>query len=133
MVSTTTYAALFNILGGTYGLNVTDGTFGLPNLIDKFIQGSQSAGTLKNAGLPNITGSLGADGNFLSDANSNDITQVGALYISKTATTIGMQNSGSGSNYPQEFTFDASRSNSIYGNSTTVQPPALTMRFYIKY
>ena len=29
--------------------------------------------------------------------------------------------------------FFASQSNSIYGNSTTVQPPALTMRYIIKY
>ena len=29
--------------------------------------------------------------------------------------------------------FSASRSNSIYGNSTTVQPPALTLRPIIKY
>ena len=29
--------------------------------------------------------------------------------------------------------FNASRCSSVYGASTTVQPPAITMRFYIKY
>ena len=29
--------------------------------------------------------------------------------------------------------FSAARYNSIYGASTTVQPPSLTMRYYIKY
>ena len=29
--------------------------------------------------------------------------------------------------------FDASKSNSIYGASSTVQPPALTMHYIIKY
>ena len=30
------------------------------------------------------------------------------------------------------FIFDASRSNSIYGSSDTVQPPAVTVRYLIK-
>ena len=30
------------------------------------------------------------------------------------------------------FTFDASRSNSIYGSIDTVQPPAITVRYLIK-
>ena len=41
-------------------------------------------------------------------------------------------------NWGQDFyrgalTFDASFSNPIYGASSTVQPPALTMRYIIKY
>ena len=31
------------------------------------------------------------------------------------------------------FDFDASLSNSIYGNSNTVQPPAVVMNYIIKY
>jgi hypothetical protein len=31
------------------------------------------------------------------------------------------------------MSFSAANSNSIYGSSTTVQPPALTMRYMIKY
>ena len=31
------------------------------------------------------------------------------------------------------YIFKASRSNSIYGNSTTVQPPAVVMNYIIKY
>ena len=31
-----------------------------------------------------------------------------------------------------EFQFDASRSNPIYGNSTTVQPSALTVNYFIR-
>ena len=31
-----------------------------------------------------------------------------------------------------EVRFAASRSNSIYGNSTTVQPPAIVMQYIIK-
>ena len=43
----------------------------------------------------------------------------------------GMQSSNTGTT--QVISFNASRSSSIYGNSTTVQPPALTMRYIIKY
>ena len=32
-----------------------------------------------------------------------------------------------------KFDFDASRSNSIYSSSTTVQPRSMEVKFYIKY
>lgn len=75
-----------------------------------------------DAGLPNITGSI-TDGSVYGNyfvPNSN----VGALgyTLSKQTNLSG----GSGSQDQLEsITFDASNSNSIYGNSTTVQPPAI--------
>ena len=41
--------------------------------------------------------------------------------------------SGSGAEGGMQIIFKASSSNAIYGKSSTVQPPALTMRYYIKY
>lgn len=122
-VSRTTYAKLFAAVGTTYGAGDGSTTFNLPNLTDKFIQGSGTAGTVKSAGLPNITGSVGL--NHLA-ANGGE----GALYF----TTTGAANYGYDVSSKGIFVrFDASRVNEIYGNSTTVQPPALTMRYYIKY
>ena len=122
-VSRTTYKVLFSAIGTTYGKGNGSSTFNLPNLTDKFIQGSGTAGTVKAAGLPDHKHYLthtqtyyyiveGSDTFFTTAYN----TQYGEL-LDEGRGNIG----------------NASESNAIYGKSTTVQPPALTMRFYIKY
>lgn len=129
-MSRTTYANLFGKIGTTYGSGDGSATFNLPNLTDRFIQGNNTAGTVKNAGLPNITGTAGA------------ITDWG--YKDTSRTNGAMHFGGNNGEYmsvswddtlqtrrPYDWDFDASRSSAIYGNSTTVQPPALTMRFAI--
>lgn len=124
-ISRTTYADLFNVIGTTYGSGDGSTTFNLPDLTDKFIQGSNTAGTVKSAGLPNITG--------YSDWNQNgkDYSFDGAF---KSSTHQAGADVGSGSSTGVwKLNFDASDSNNIYGNSNTVQPPALTMRYIIKY
>lgn len=129
-VSRETYANLFAVIGTTYGAGDGTSTFNLPNLVDKFVQGSATSGTVKSAGLPNITGSATfrnwQTGNHIV-ANSNGAFQREA----------GTENATIQSNTTQQaqdiVSFDASRSSAIYGNSTTVQPPALTMRYIIKY
>ena len=52
-ISRTTYSALFDVIGTTYGSGDGSTTFNLPNLTDRFLQGSSTSGTVKNAGLPN--------------------------------------------------------------------------------
>lgn len=123
-VSRTTYARLFNAIGTTYGAGDGSTTFNLPNLTDRFIQGSGTGGTVKAAGLPNITGTL----KNMSSADDS-LTPSASGAFSATQTGRGYENVRGG----WTINFDASGSNSIYGKSTTVQPPALTMRFFIKY
>lgn len=129
-VSRTTYANLYACIGDTYGAGDGSTTFNLPNLIDKFIEGSSTAGTEKSAGLPNITGRAitdPANGSACPVRNyEGAFTSVEKVSIDKF-TTNGKVNTTYG------ISFDASRSSPIYGNSTTVQPPALTMRYIIKY
>ena len=127
-VSRSTYPALFAKIGVTYGAGNGTTTFNLPNLTDRFIQGSATVGTIKNAGLPNITGS-GIMGES-SNAWSSMPPVSGAIY---RASNGANRYSGSKDADNDYLAFDASRSNAIYGASSTVQPPALTMRFYIKY
>ena len=124
-VSRTDYAALFAVIGTTYGTGDGSTTFNLPNLVDKFVEGSATAGTVKSAGLPNITGTV-----TIQYYNPND-TPAGA-FSTQTFTTERGRYSGTLYSYAN-VRFDASQSSSIYGNSTTVQPPALTMRYIIKY
>ena len=58
-VSRETYADLFAVIGTTFGSGDGSTTFALPNLINKFAQGSTTVGKVKSAGLPNITGGFG--------------------------------------------------------------------------
>lgn len=124
-VSRTTYAKLFSVIGTTYGSGNGSTTFNLPNLVDKFVEGSATAGTVKSAGLPNITGR----GWNIGGRNISDWS--GAF--KQTAVAPMEQLPSGSSNGGGWIDFNASLSNSIYGNSTTVQPPALTMRYIIKY
>lgn len=135
-ISRTTYADLFTVIGTTYGSGDGSTTFNLPNLIDKFIQGSNTAGTVKSAGLPNITSRITAGTSegyplAISSMISNG-TQTGALKFSNF-TAWAESGWSEKATYAKVLDFNASWSNSIYGNSTTVQPPALTMRYIIKY
>lgn len=76
---------------------------------------SHKAGTTVNAGLPNITGSFVANVR----AGRNDVS--GAITASDQSYSTGANDSGL-STY--KFSLDASKSNAIYGRSSTVQPAA---------
>lgn len=117
------YKDLFEVIGITYGQ--TDSTsFCLPNFANRVPWGKASSNKLGQkieAGLPNITGG------FTSTGSCNG-SRSGAFY--NWGSDIRDQNNGySGSGVG----FSAARSNSIYGNSTTVQPPAIVTNFIIKY
>lgn len=137
-VSRETYAALYAVIGTTYGSGDGSTTFNLPNLADRFIQGSATSGTEKSAGLPNITGAFEtrimrtAAGTY---AQASFGVGSGAFRRSTSTAATKYFTAGGDLTDPTYTTmnFNASDSNSIYGNSTTVQPPALTMRYIIKY
>lgn len=126
-VSRTTYAALFDVIGTTYGTGNGSSTFNLPNLADRFIQGSGTAGTAKAAGLPEIYGVAG-------DGTSWNmfLNQEGAFYSTYVKEGDGGA-SYSSNGTRKNLLFAASKANAIYGNAGTVQPPAVTMRYYIKH
>ena len=74
-------------------------------------------GDTAEAGLPNVTGSV-TKGLFDNAAGS------GVFGVTKSSQMFSGPSSNYSNFYTRDFTFDASRSNSIYGNSNTVQPPA---------
>ena len=131
-VSRTTYADLFAVIGTTYGEGNGSTTFTLPNLTDRFIQGSSTAGTTKEAGLPNITGTILSVGEDFGLFAPMEVTTTGAFV---RGNEKGRRRGGGDSSTfnPTTLTFDASKSNSVYGASNTVQPPTVTMRYCIKY
>lgn len=115
------YYELFDLIGTTYGAGDGSTTFNLPNYTNRFIMGNTTAGTVKEAGLPNIKGTAGwKSGSSVS----------GAFYHGTSTSGVFNNNNNTSSTI---MSFDASKSNSIYGASTTVQPPAVTARIYIKY
>lgn len=125
-ISRTTYAKLFDVIGTTYGSGDGSTTFNLPNLENNsFMEFSSSVGTAKSAGLPNITGEAGTP----TTEGTSAISSSGAL----TATIIASGRAAGSGGSSMKISIDASKSSSIYGNSTTVQPKSLTVRAIIKY
>ena len=108
-----------------YVYNSNEGTLKLPNVIDRVLQGGDPTKSVV-AGLPNISGGLG--GIYSSFSNP---FESGALYYSNAgeARQLVLQDGSAKST----INFNAAKSNTIYGKSTTVQPPAIALIPQIKY
>ena len=130
-VSRTTYKKLFDVIGTTYGAGDGKTTFTLPNLIDRFLEGSSAAGSYRESGLPNIEAFY--DDN-IGYANADKAGWHGAVYLGNLAdSNITTDRVSDGLEYCHTWKFDASKSNPVYGKSNTVQPAALSCKFCIKY
>ena len=123
-ISRTTYAALFEIYGTTYGEGNGETTFNLPDFRNRTIWGAEDFGYIE-AGLPNISGSFsstqiyrsGATGAFsVADSHNHNLDQNGGLGCTSIKVNYG-----------------ANASNSIYGNSATVQPPSVKVRIKTRF
>lgn len=127
-VSRTTYAALFSAIGTRFGAGDGSTTFTLPDLNNRFIEGTtdvSKVGQYLEAGLPNITGEIVGRRYFCIDCS-------GAF--NNISTTTEQQNAMqfSDSKGTNRVPFYASRSSSIYREGSTVQPPALRLLPCIK-
>ena len=123
---TTDYPDLFSVIGYTFG--GSNSQFNVPNYSGKFLQmdTSKTIGQNIEAGLPNITGEL----MYYRNNASAIKTGVFSSSISKSESYAGNTSTNGISMTP---VFDASKSNSIYGKSNTVQPPASIVNYFIKY
>ena len=99
----------------------------LPDLRYRFLQGNDAGFIYVEAGLPNITGIMGA---VRQGGSGPNILATGAFYHHSTYNANNK--TGNSDDWGSHYGFDASRSNPIYGRSYTVQPPALTVRYYIR-
>lgn len=125
-VSRTTYAKLFAIYSTTYGVGDGSTTFKLPDFRNRAIWAASSAGYL-SAGLPNITGSV----RYRTLAALSSAS--GALGNSDVPTGSTGYGDSMRSNTNIRVQINASLSSSIYGASSTVQPPAIKVRVYTRY
>lgn len=131
-ISRTMYPDLFDLIGTTYGEGDGSTTFNLPNMLSRYPQGDTTAGTVKAAGLPNIEGNFAIRAWGAQTTGSSVSNVTGAFEATRdgTASNIAANNSVEG--YYSQISLDASRSSAIYGNSDTVTPPTLTVRWIIK-
>ena len=97
----------------------------VPDYRNRFLEGSATPGTIKEAGLPNISGTTWSTVYRPFAKPSGSFT-----YAVENPRGLGNSSSDTFSNY--WVYFDASRCSSIYGRSSTVQPPAVTVKYLIK-
>ena len=135
MKITTDLTSYTSILGETgtswyYVIDMERSMFILPQT-DGFLQYSNDdVGKYNSAGLPNITGQVGRS---LTGAQHEGVTQrTGAFSDSYHSACAGAHSYTDG-RYAVHAVFDASKSNSIYGNSETVQPNSVNgyLYFYV--
>lgn len=111
---------------GQYVLDPTNKTIRLPKLTG-IIEGTldpNKLGDVTEAGLPNITATFSQLDTALANASGS---LSGALY----GTSFNDWSRSGSDRQCIDGGFDASRSNSIYGKSTTVQPQTINYFYYI--
>jgi microcystin-dependent protein len=105
----------------------------MPDFLDKTVWGGNTVEE-KEAGLPNIQGTQVCDYGNSSPIGAWSGARTGAFNSNVSANKYTQTVSNDTSlNRVSSINFDASRSSSIYGNSTTVQPPAITLIPQIRY
>jgi len=128
-----------------YAYNWADDVLTLPNLMDRVLQGGDVVVSV-NAGLPNITGVNNVYYVGQHEPGQCTYNQTKDMYIRGTGAircysgnASYLRNRGMSTNADNTrilfgySDFDASRSNAIYGASTTVQPPAVKLIPQIRY
>ena len=121
-VNRATYVNLFHVIGTAYGPGDGITTFNLPNTVARFLEGGLGASVFYEAGLPNITGNISA---FRSS--------IGGAFVGSVTTNRYDGWADNEDEFAISTSFDASRCSRIYGASVTVQPPAMTVVYCIKY
>ena len=128
LVSRSSYSRLFAVIGTKWGAGNGSTTFALPDMRNRVPWGASAAGSYISAGLPNITGV------FRSVDLGASEEAIGAFRETMSINTgLTRDPSSSSMDFDKAIEFEASLSNTIYGASNTVQPPAATLLPLIKY
>ena len=108
-------------------------TFRVPSL-KCWIKGANGTvtevGSYLAAGLPNITGAL-TPNDTTSSSVDIDFTGTGAIQATNASRPSGSTGTSQWTTWAG-FNIDASRSSSVYGNSTTVQPESIVGMWLVK-
>ena len=142
-VSRSTYAALFAIVGTTYGAGDGASTFNLPDLQDNVAVGKSGTKTLGSTGGANTVASTGNVGGSTANAtlstaqlasHSHEINPLGSpgpsgglAYVNgANPGSVNTQNTGSGTGHSHNM------SATFSGDATSVVQPFLTVIYIIK-
>ena len=117
---------LYNVIGVAwyYVLDTANTRFKLPRTKYNVVGLRDTVGNYVEAGLPNISGL------FVIDKTSYGWGASGTSGAFYNAGTGASGNNANQSGNAPKIGFDASRSSSVYGNSSTVQSPATQMYLY---
>ena len=132
VVSRTTYADLFSVIGTTFGAGDGSTTFKLPDYRGDFLRGylsgtSSAIGTRQAEGLPNISGRLDFGkqvGGMSSSSGAFSHKNISQDWAGTSTGTV---------NVIDYVNFDASRSSGLYGDSSHVTPRNNAVSWCIKY
>lgn len=122
------------------GWALCNGANGTPNLTGRFLEGVTSASAAKKthaAGLPNLTGRTSHSFGWANPLIQGLIGANGGTgvfsgpHTGYDCNTIQQSDNVYPNGSPYIY-FDASKCNSIYGNSTTVQPESYTVLYIMK-
>ena len=119
---------------GLFGKGDGNSTFVLPDYRERMMQYTEgSIGAKRNAGLPNITGQIGKVWAEVCTLPTNR-DYGGAFRPGEAVANQGIPSiTVSSGTTATHDNFNASWSNSIYGSSNTVQPPAINVIPIIRY
>ena len=138
LVSRSAYAGLFAVIGVTYGAGDGSTTFALPDYRGRVLQGASSthaAGTYVASGMPAIEGSYTANcQTFYAGTGCfvwSSIPDSGAVQNLITNDVYAEGNEPANLNVDDTI-LNAARSSAVYGGSTEVQPPAVSVQFLIR-
>ena len=124
-LSRTTYSRLFSVIGTTQGEGDGSTTFNIADMTDgRYLMGSTVAGGSIEAGLPNITGYMRPVVFYSAPGMKGPFYHNGYE---------GGDSMNGGASQRINVGFSASRSNAIYGASSTVTPLSRKTTFVIKY
>lgn len=127
LYSRTTYAGLFALIGTAFGAGDGSTTFKVPDFRGRTIQGANAnLMAVLAAGLPNATGTLGS---IIGSSGGSPASTVSGVFAQ--VSTSKLYNAGGGNISVVDI--NLGRASSIYGASTTVQPPAIAANIFIKY
>ena len=145
-VSRITYAALYAVIGTTYGAGDGSTTFNVPNLVNKTVRGSTSLGktggadtvTLSTTNMPAHTHEVGTLATNNTGAHTHSITtgtRVGGsnayTNVLRDASTIGSANIIN-SNGAHTHTISGSTASVGSGSAVTITNPYVMLHYIIK-
>ena len=142
-ISRTTYAALFAVIGTTYGAGDGSTTFNVPNLVNKTVRGSNSLGktggadtvTLSTSNMPAHTHSGGS----LAAASAGEHTHTYNAPSSYSTYNSGVGTSGStkgtlttSSTGAHTHTISGTTGSTGSGSAVTITNPYVMLHYIIK-